>query len=222
MSLDPSPGVSTTFVHSLFFRLSSLTSSLAPSGKLLNAAGFPAPKPSLPTIISTFFVFSGLGSLCQWAYNEYTIRDLRLYGAWDTYGPIPEIDIYTLKTERAGNRPQATTFEDFLADSAREDELNQQAAAKRKEQIKNMPWWTWTRFHDAFLPKAEHLGDREYLKRLDGVKHATELELARVRKELEQLGEVALDIADIDLAAVQGTGVHGYVEKRIPTMRQTP
>lgn len=146
----------------------------------------------------------GLGSAFgQWAANELRIHDWRKYGAYDAFGPIPDVDILKIRKAQREELVASIAGEVHPAVAAREAVRQKKAEAERKaeEELKasgtvsatelikrRRPPFSWDRFVQEAMPWATALSAQETLDRLEKEADGWRLELAQVRKEMAEIG----------------------------------
>lgn len=149
-------------------------------------------------------VVLGLGSaLGQWAANELRIHDWRKYGAYDAFGPIPDVDILEIRKAERERLVASIAGEVHPAVAAGEAARREKAEAERKEEEalrasgltsateavrRRKPPFSWARFMEDAVPWAHPLSAQEMLDRLEKEAEGWQLELAEVRKEMSELG----------------------------------
>lgn len=166
-------------------------------GKLLGYGGFKVIKPTLSVIAFTTVASSTVSAGVQWLFNESKIYQLKMYGAYDEFGPIPEVDIHSVREKQRQEIYQALTVRQKQA----YDETNAIAAGDlagqvEKKKEKKLPWWSIRRFAKESLPFYTTLTPEEYLKRQMDQREKWIDELRDVREQLKELGEHEIDELD--------------------------
>ncbi|KAL7413461.1 hypothetical protein BDY24DRAFT_415061 [Mrakia frigida] len=184
---------------------------------LLHSQGYDALiRLSPKTKAFTFFTSSLATALLQLAYNSYLIHDLKLHEAYDSLGPIPNVDITRVRAQERDDLNRVALYATVM----------QQAEAKRKKEEalkehqlnpfgygskfqfgtpepggvtgsaapggveEGFEWWTWNRFRRDALPSFTMVSLEERIEKEKGKREMLKSLLEEVRVELEDLGEV--------------------------------
>ena len=148
--------------------------------------------------------FLGIASaLGQWAANEIRIHNWRLYEAYDSFGPIPGVDILAIRKAERERLVASVSREVHPAVAAREAARRQEAEAKRQKEEELRASGTVlasdlvrqrlhpldpARFMQDAMPRMSTLSAQETLDRLEQEADEWRQELAEVRREMAAIG----------------------------------
>lgn len=143
---------------------------------------------------------AGVGSaFLQWVCNELRIHDLKKYGAWDAFGPMPTVDITAVRLAQRRQlveSVQSDAVHPAVRARQRKEEKACEEAAQRERDgnltpselvRRRRPAWSWSRFVNEAVPVLRNVPPQEMLDLLQDDVDKWEEELAAVRTSMREM-----------------------------------